>query len=41
MDRAIAEGQSRLKQTLAGAAISLSKGRILIQPTPPRRRRPA
>jgi tRNA(Ile)-lysidine synthase len=41
VDRAIAEGQSRLKQTLAGAAISLSRGRILIQPAPLRRRRPA
>ena len=39
VDLAIAAGQSRLKQTLAGAAISLSKGRILIQPAPPRRRR--
>jgi tRNA(Ile)-lysidine synthase len=39
LDRAIAEGQSRLKQTLAGAAISLAKGRILVQPAPPRRRR--
>ena len=38
LDRAV-EGQSRLKQTLAGAAISLSKGRILVQPAPPRRRR--
>ncbi len=41
VDRAIAEGQSRLKRTLAGAVISLSKGRILIQPAPLRRRRPA
>lgn len=40
LDRAVAEGQTRLKQTLAGAAISLSKGRILIQPAPPRRRSP-
>lgn len=39
VDLAIAAGQPRLKQTLAGAAISLSKGRILIQPAPPRRRR--
>jgi tRNA(Ile)-lysidine synthase len=39
VDRAVADGQARLKQTLAGAAISLSKGRILIQPAPPRRRR--
>jgi tRNA(Ile)-lysidine synthase len=41
VDRAIAERQTRLKQTLAGAVISLSKGRILIRPAPPRRRRPA
>ena len=39
VDLAIAAGQPRLKQTLAGAAISLAKGRILIQPAPPRRRR--
>ena len=39
LDRASAEGNSKLKQTLAGAAISLAKGRILIQPAPPRRRR--
>jgi len=41
LDHAVEEGQSRLKQTLAGAAISLSKGRILVQPAPPRRRRMA
>lgn len=40
LDRAMAEGPPRLKQTLAGAAISLSKGRLLIQPAPPRRHRP-
>jgi tRNA(Ile)-lysidine synthase len=39
VDRAVADGQARLKQTLAGAAISLAKGRILVQPAPPRRRR--
>jgi tRNA(Ile)-lysidine synthase len=39
VDRVIAGEQSRMKQTLAGAAISLSKGRILVQPAPPRRRR--
>jgi tRNA(Ile)-lysidine synthase len=39
LDGAIAERQTRLKQTLAGAAVSLSKGRILVQPAPPRRRR--
>jgi tRNA(Ile)-lysidine synthase len=39
LDRAIAndERQTRLKQTLAGAAISLTKGRIHIDPAPPRR----
>ena len=39
LDRAIAEGKrpSRLKQTLAGAAISLIGGRILVDPAPPRR----
>ena len=41
LDRAASDGQTRLKQTLAGAAISLAKGRIRIQPAPPRRRRPA
>lgn len=40
LDRAMGEGQARLKQTLAGAAISLAKGRIRIHPAPPRRRRP-
>jgi tRNA(Ile)-lysidine synthase len=39
LDRAIASGQrgTRLKQTLAGAAISLIRGRIHVDPTPPRR----
>jgi tRNA(Ile)-lysidine synthase len=32
-------GQARLKQTLAGAMVSLSDGRIRIEPSPPRRRR--
>jgi len=41
LDCAMAEGQNKPKQTLAGAAISLTKGRILIQRAPPRRRRPA
>jgi tRNA(Ile)-lysidine synthase len=41
LDRAASDGQARLKQTLAGAAISLAKGRIHVQPAPPRRRRPA
>ena len=39
MDQAIAAGQARMKQTLAGAAISLSRGRILVEPAPPRRHR--
>lgn len=38
VDRAAADRRPRLKQTLAGAVISLAKGRILIQPAPPRRR---
>src|SRR5437762_5362680 len=39
LDRAIANGerQTRLKQTLAGAAISLIAGRIHVDPAPPRR----
>ena len=39
LDRAIAEGKrpARLKQTLAGAAISLIGGRIHVDPAPPRR----
>ncbi|CAN7667439.1 tRNA lysidine(34) synthetase TilS [Bradyrhizobium sp. LjRoot220] len=40
LDRAVAEGQPKLKQTLAGAAISLIGGRIHVEPAPPRRRRP-
>ena len=38
LDRAIAEGKrpARLKQTLAGAAISLVGGRIHVDPAPPR-----
>lgn len=32
--------QPRLKHTLAGAAVSLAQGRIVIAPAPPRRRRP-
>lgn len=39
IDQAIATGQARWKRTLAGAAISLSRGRILVQPAPPRRHR--
>jgi tRNA(Ile)-lysidine synthase len=40
LDRAMSERHTRLKQTLAGAAVSLAKGRIHIHPAPPRRRRP-
>ena len=39
LDRAIAEGQRRLKQTLAGAAITLVDGRIHVEAAPPRRGR--
>jgi tRNA(Ile)-lysidine synthase len=43
LDRAAAEktarGSPRLKQTLAGALVSLIDGRISVQPAPPRRRR--
>lgn len=39
LDRAIAEGQPRLKQTLAGAVIGLGGGRIHVDPAPPRRGR--
>jgi tRNA(Ile)-lysidine synthase len=43
LDHAIANGgqQKRLKQTLAGAAISLTRGRIHVDPAPPRRGRRA
>jgi tRNA(Ile)-lysidine synthase len=34
-------GQSRLKQTLAGALVSLRDGRIRVEPAPPRRSRAA
>lgn len=37
LDRAIADAQPRLKQTLAGAVIGLAKGRIHVDPAPPRR----
>jgi tRNA(Ile)-lysidine synthase len=39
LDRAIAKGerQTRLKQTLAGAAVSLTGGRIYVDSAPPRR----
>ncbi|SDJ12360.1 MULTISPECIES: tRNA lysidine(34) synthetase TilS [Bradyrhizobium] len=39
LDRAIADGQPRLKQTLAGAVIGLVQGRIHVDPAPPRRSR--
>ena len=47
IDQAIAQSQPRaggsrgLKQTLAGAVISLTSGRIYVDPAPPRRRRTA
>jgi tRNA(Ile)-lysidine synthase len=34
------KGRKRLKQTLAGALVTLIDGRIRIEPAPPRRRRP-
>ena len=37
LDRAILEGKGRLKQTLAGAAITLAGDRIHVAPAPPRR----
>ncbi len=39
LDRALAAGEEKLKQTLAGALISLSRGRIRVEPAPPRRGR--
>ena len=45
LDRAVARkpgrqrAESRLKQTLAGALVSLIDGRIRVEPAPPRRRR--
>jgi tRNA(Ile)-lysidine synthase len=39
LDQAIADGQPRLKQTLAGAVIGLARGRIHVDPAPPRRSR--
>ncbi len=41
LDRATGQAEGRLKLTLAGAAVSLAKGRIHVQPAPPRRRRKA
>jgi len=39
LDHAMGQGEGRLKLTLAGAAVTLAKGRIHVQPAPPRRRR--
>jgi tRNA(Ile)-lysidine synthase len=39
LDRAMAKGEGRLKQTLAGAVISLVEGRIHVEAAPPRRGR--
>jgi tRNA(Ile)-lysidine synthase len=39
LDRAAAKGEGKLKQTLAGALISLIGGRIRVEPAPPRRGR--
>ena len=39
LDRAIADGEPRLKQTLAGAVIGLAQGRLHVDPAPPRRGR--
>jgi tRNA(Ile)-lysidine synthase len=41
LDRAVAEGRPKLKQTLAGAVIGVIGGRIRVEPAPPRRRRMA
>jgi tRNA(Ile)-lysidine synthase len=41
LDRAVAEGRPKLKQTLAGAVIGVSGGRIRVEPAPLRRRRMA
>jgi tRNA(Ile)-lysidine synthase len=39
LDRAMAGGEGKLKQTLAGALISVVDGRIRVEPAPPRRGR--
>ena len=41
LERAVAEGRPKLKQTLAGAIISLIGARIRVEPAPPRRNRMA
>jgi len=38
LDHAMGQGGATLKQTLAGAAVSLAEGRIRVAPSPPRRR---
>jgi tRNA(Ile)-lysidine synthase len=40
LQKATAKRPARLKQSLAGAIVSLSAGRITIEPAPPRRHRP-
>ena len=39
LDRAVVGGEGKLKQTLAGALISVVDGRIRVEPAPPRRGR--
>jgi tRNA(Ile)-lysidine synthase len=39
LDRAVAGGDGKLKQTLAGALIRVTDGRIRVEPAPPRRGR--
>jgi len=39
LDRAVTGGEGRLKKTLAGAVISIARGRIRVEPAPPRRGR--
>ena len=39
LDRAVTGGDGKLKQTLAGAVISVAGGRIRVEPAPPRRGR--
>jgi tRNA(Ile)-lysidine synthase len=41
LDRAVAAGRPKLKQTLAGAVIGVIGDRIRVEPAPPRRRRMA
>jgi tRNA(Ile)-lysidine synthase len=41
LDRAVAAGRPKLKQTLAGAVIGVIGGRIRVEPAPPRRPRMA